>query len=31
MKMKDKENVATYILYVEEIVNTIRGLGEIVA
>ena len=26
--MKDEENVASYILYVDEIVNTIKGLGE---
>ena len=26
--MKDKGNVATYLLYVDEIVNTIKGLGE---
>jgi hypothetical protein len=29
--MKDKENVATYLLRVDEIVNTIRGLGETIA
>ena len=28
MKMKDKENVTSYLLYVDEIVNAIRGLGE---
>jgi uncharacterized lipoprotein YehR (DUF1307 family) len=28
LKMKDKENVAAYLLHVDEIVNTIRGLGE---
>ena len=26
--MQEKENVATYLLYVDEIVNTIIGLGE---
>jgi hypothetical protein len=26
--MKDKENVATYLLCVDEIIETIRGLGE---
>jgi hypothetical protein len=26
--MKDEENVAAYLLLVDEIVNTIRGLGE---
>jgi hypothetical protein len=26
--MKDEENVAAYLLCVDEIVNTIRGLGE---
>jgi hypothetical protein len=26
--MKDEENVAAYFLRVDEIVNTIRGLGE---
>jgi hypothetical protein len=26
--MKDKENVAVYLLHVDEIFNTIRGLGE---
>ncbi|KAH9296039.1 hypothetical protein KI387_039627, partial [Taxus chinensis] len=26
--MKDEENVAAYLLRVDEIVNTIRGLGE---
>jgi hypothetical protein len=31
LKMKDEENVASYLLCVDEIVNTIRGLGEIVA
>jgi hypothetical protein len=29
--MKDEENVATYLLCVDEIVNTIRALGETVA
>jgi hypothetical protein len=29
--MKDEENVAAYLLCVDEIVNTIRGLGETVA
>jgi hypothetical protein len=28
LKMKDEENVAAYFLRVDEIVNTIRGLGE---
>ena len=28
-KMKDEENVAAYLLHVDEIVNTIKGLGEI--
>jgi hypothetical protein len=28
--MKDEENVASYLLCVDEIVNTIRGLGEMV-
>jgi hypothetical protein len=28
LKMKDEENVAVYFLRVDEIVNTIRGLGE---
>jgi hypothetical protein len=28
LKMKDEENVAVYLLCVDEIVNTIRGLGE---
>jgi uncharacterized lipoprotein YehR (DUF1307 family) len=28
LKMKQEENVATYFLRVDEIVNTIRGLGE---
>lgn len=28
LKMKDEENVATYLLHVDEIVNTIKGLGE---
>ena len=28
LKMKDKENVASYLLRVDEIVNTIRGIGE---
>jgi hypothetical protein len=31
LNMKDKENVASYILHVDKIVNTIRGVGEIVA
>jgi len=26
--MKDEENVASYFLWVNEIVNTIRGIGE---
>ena len=26
--MKDEENVITYLLHVDEIVNTIRGLSE---
>jgi hypothetical protein len=26
--MKDEENVTTYLLHVDEIVNIIRGLGE---
>jgi hypothetical protein len=30
MKMKYEENVASYLLYVDEIVNIIKGLGEIV-
>jgi hypothetical protein len=30
LKMKDEENVAAYLLHVDEIVNTIRGLGEMV-
>jgi hypothetical protein len=30
LKMKDEENIATYILCVDEIVNAIRGLGEMV-
>jgi uncharacterized lipoprotein YehR (DUF1307 family) len=30
LKMKDEENVASYLLHVDEIVNTIRGLGETV-
>jgi hypothetical protein len=29
--MKEEENVATYLLRVDNIVNTIIGLGEIVA
>jgi hypothetical protein len=29
--MKDEKNVAAYLLHVDEIVNTIRGLSEIVA
>lgn len=28
LKVKDKENVTSYVLHVDEIVNTIRGLGE---
>jgi hypothetical protein len=28
LKMGDEENVASYFLRVDEIVNTIRGLGE---
>ena len=28
LKMKDKENVAVYLLHVDEIVNTMGGLGE---
>jgi hypothetical protein len=28
LKMKDEENVATYFLRVDEIVNTIKRLGE---
>ena len=28
LKMKDEENVVAYLLRVEEIVNTIRGIGE---
>ena len=28
MKMKEDENIATYVLRVDEIVNVIRGLGE---
>ena len=28
LKMKDKENVAVYLLHVDEIFNTVRGLGE---
>jgi hypothetical protein len=28
LKVKDEENVASYFLRVDEIVNTIRGLGE---
>jgi hypothetical protein len=28
MKMKDKESFAAYLLHVDEISNTIRGLGE---
>jgi hypothetical protein len=31
LKMKDEENVSSYLLHVDKIVNTIRGLGEIVA
>jgi len=30
LKVKDEENVASYLLHVGEIVNTIRGLSEIV-
>jgi hypothetical protein len=30
LKMEDKENVAAYLLHVDEIVDTIRGLGEMV-
>jgi hypothetical protein len=26
--MKDKENVASYLIHADEIINTIRGLGE---
>ena len=26
--MKDEEDIATYILRVDELVNTIRGVGE---
>ena len=28
LRMKDEEDIATYILCVVELVNTIRGLGE---
>jgi hypothetical protein len=28
LKMKDEENVVIYFLQVDEIINTIRGLGE---
>lgn len=28
LKMKEEENIATYLLRVDEIVNIIRGLGE---
>ena len=28
IRMKDEEDIATYILCVDELVNTIRGLGE---
>jgi hypothetical protein len=28
LKMKDEENFSSYFLQVDEIVNTIRGLGE---
>ena len=28
LRMKDEEDIATYILHVDELVNTIRGLGE---
>jgi hypothetical protein len=28
LKIKDKENVVDYLLSVDEIVDTIRGLGE---
>jgi hypothetical protein len=31
LKMKDEENVAFYLLYVDKIVNTIKRLGETVA
>ena len=30
LKMKEEENIASYLLYVDEIVNTIIGLGETV-
>jgi hypothetical protein len=30
LKMKDEENVASYLLCVDEIVNAIKGLGEMV-
>jgi hypothetical protein len=29
--VKEKENIASYLLCVDKIFNTIRGLGEIVA
>ena len=28
LKMKEEENVASYLLRVDEVVNNIRGLGE---
>ena len=28
LKMKEEENIAEYLIRVDEIVNTIRGLGE---
>jgi hypothetical protein len=28
MKMDEKEDIATYLLRVDEVVNAIRGLGE---
>jgi uncharacterized lipoprotein YehR (DUF1307 family) len=28
LKMKDEEKISSYFLQVDEIVNTIRGLGE---
>ncbi|KAH9328904.1 hypothetical protein KI387_001012, partial [Taxus chinensis] len=28
LKMKDEEKIAAYLLCVDEIVNTVRGLGE---
>ena len=30
LKMKDEENVAAYLLHVDEIVNTIKWIGETV-